>query len=88
MAVNSDDVRRGAIVLARLPGDEARPMAVVRSDLLADLSHATVLPITTELRDSLDFRITVEPTEENKLKSRSQIMADWPQTLRLNAIRL
>ena len=38
MAVTADAVRRGTVVLVRLPRDKARPAVVVRSDLLAELS--------------------------------------------------
>jgi mRNA-degrading endonuclease toxin of MazEF toxin-antitoxin module len=30
----------------------------------------------------VDFRITVEPSEQNGLRETSQIMVDWPQTVR------
>jgi mRNA interferase MazF len=82
MALTPDQIRRGAIVLVRLPDDKARPAVVVRADILTELSHATVLPLTTELRPEVDFRITVEPTEPNGLQETSQIMVDWPQTVR------
>jgi mRNA-degrading endonuclease toxin of MazEF toxin-antitoxin module len=38
MAVTPDAVRRGTVLLVRLPGDKARPAVVVRSDLLSELS--------------------------------------------------
>ena len=55
---------------------------VVRSDLLALLSYATVLPLTTESRRDVDFRISVAPTDRNGLREPSQVMVDWPQTVR------
>lgn len=82
MALTPEQIRRGAIVLVRLPDDKGRPALVVRADILAELSYATILPLTTELRAELDFRITVEPTEQNGLRETSQIMVDWPQTVR------
>jgi mRNA interferase MazF len=54
----------------------------MRADILAELSYATILPLTTELRQEVDFRITVDPTEQNGLRETSQIMVDWPQTVR------
>ena len=73
------------MVLVRLPRDKARPAVVVRSDLLAELSYATVLPITTELRpDVPNLRIDVAPTPENGLRVPSQVMVDWPQTVRFS----
>ena len=38
--------------------------------------------MTTELRQDVDLRITVQPTEQNGLRETSQIMVDWPQTVR------
>ena len=54
---------------------------VVRSDLLAELSYATVLPITTELRADISMRIEVVPSMENGLRELSQVMVDWRQTV-------
>jgi mRNA interferase MazF len=82
MALTSGAVRRGAVVLVRLPRDKARPAVVVRSNLLAELSYATILPITSELRESVSMRIDVEPNPENGLRAASQVMVDWPQTVR------
>ena len=84
MAVDPDAVRRGAVVLVRLPGDKGRPAVVIRADLLAELSYATVLPITSELRERATLRIDVGPTPENGLRLASQVMADWPQTVRFS----
>lgn len=70
------------MVLVRLPRDKARPTVVIRSDLLAELSYAMVLPITTELRDGVSLRIDVAPSSENGLRAASQVIVDWPQTVR------
>jgi mRNA-degrading endonuclease toxin of MazEF toxin-antitoxin module len=50
MALTPEQIRRGVIVLVRLPDDKSRPAVIVRGDILADLSYATILPLTTELR--------------------------------------
>lgn len=55
---------------------------MVRSDLLAELSYATVLPITTELRADVSMRVDLDPGSENGLRQPSQVMVDWPQTVR------
>jgi mRNA interferase MazF len=55
---------------------------VVRSDLFDDLNYATVLPITTDLRPGFSMRVDLQPDSENGLRSVSQVMVDWPQTLR------
>ena len=84
MALDPEAVRRGVVVLIRLPRDKARPAVVVRSDLLAELSYATVLPITSELRPGISLRIDVAPTAANGLRAESQVMVDWPQTVRFS----
>ncbi len=84
MALAPEAVRRGAVVLVRLPRDKARPAVVVRSDLLAELSYATVLPITTDLRAGFSLRIDLAPSQGNGLRAASQVMADWPQTVRFS----
>jgi len=86
MAVAPDAIRRGVVVLVRLPRDKARPAVVVRSDLLADLSYATILPITSELRADVSLRIDIAPDPANGLRALSQVMTDWPQTIRLSEI--
>jgi mRNA interferase MazF len=72
------------VVVVRLARDKARPAVIVRSDLLAELPYATILPITTELRPGLSMRIDLEPSTDNGLRSASQVMVDWPQTIRLS----
>lgn len=86
MAVEAAAIRRGAVVLVRLPRDKARPAVVVRSDLLSGLSYATVLPITSELRADISLRVDIAPTPGNGLRAASQVMADWPQTVRFSEI--
>jgi mRNA interferase MazF len=70
------------VALVRRPRDKARAAVVVRSDLLAGLSCATALPITTDLRAGVSMRIDLAPSAENGLRSASQVMVDWPQTIR------
>lgn len=84
MVLAPEAVRRGAVVLVRLPRDKARPAVVMRSDLLAELSYATVLPITTDLRTGISLRIDLAPSQENGLHAASQVMTDWPQTVRFS----
>ncbi len=84
MALAPDAVRRGSVALVRLPRDKARPAVVVRSNLLSELSYATVLPITTDLRSNVSLRIDIEPTDGNGLRESSQVMVDWPQTVRFS----
>jgi mRNA interferase MazF len=86
VVLTPDAVQRGVVVLVRLPRDKARPAVVVRSDLLSELSYATVLPITTELRAGVSLRIDLAPNQENGLRAASQVMVDWPQTVRFSGM--
>ena len=42
--------------------------------------------MTSDLADAPDFRITLEPRAENGLRTRSQIKADKPVTVRRDRI--
>lgn len=66
------------LVAARGPyTGKPRPAVVVQSDLF-NPTHAsvTLCLITSELRDAPLFRPTIEPTAQNGLKTRSQVMVD------------
>ena len=76
-------VQRGDVIKMRLARDKGRPAVVIRSNLYSHLSYVTILPFTTfGRRDDIDVRITVEPTPANGLERASQVMVDWPQTVR------
>lgn len=83
------EIRRGNLVTAALPGDygKPRPVLVVQDDAFNELASTTVLPLTTDLREFSLFRITVEPSRENGLRERSQIMVDKATTLARSKIR-
>jgi mRNA interferase MazF len=76
-------VRRGDIVTIVLPGayGKPRPALIVQSDLFDALASVTVLPVTSELRTAPLLRIAVEPTADNGLRKKSQIMVDKAQTV-------
>ncbi len=75
-------MRRGDLVTVALQGDQGkpRPALVVQADYFGDLGSVTVLPITSTLVEAPLMRVPVEPSEDNGLAKRSQIMADKPQT--------
>jgi mRNA interferase MazF len=75
-------VRRGDLVTVALQGDQGkpRPALVLQADHFGDLASVTVLPITSTLVDAPLLRVSIEPSEENGLARRSQIMVDKPQT--------
>ncbi len=76
-------MKRGDLVIVSLSGDYGKPCPalIIQSSLFDDLESVTVLPITSELRETPLFRITIKPTEENKLKKISQVMIDKAHTL-------
>jgi len=75
-------MRRGDLVTVSLPGDygKPRPALVIQSDLLSSLESVLLCPVTSHLREAL-FRVTLEPTPMNGLKSLSQAMLDKLSTL-------
>ena len=45
-----------------------------------------VCQMTSDISGAPDFRVTIEPTERNGLRLRSQVMADKPVTIRRERI--
>jgi mRNA interferase MazF len=77
------EVNRGDLITIALPGDygKPRPALVVQSDAFSGLESVTVLRLTSETHRLPLIRITVEPTIENGLVKRSQIMIDKAATV-------
>ena len=78
-------MKRGDMVTVAAPGDygKPRPAIIVQTDALpAAHSSVVVCQMTPEIAKAPDFRITLEPTEKNGLRTRSPIMADKPVTIR------
>ena len=78
-------MKRGDLVVVAMHGDDGkpRPALVVQTDLFTD-THAsiTVAPVTRTIVDTPLFRVTVEPSRRNGLRSVSQIMVDKITTVR------
>jgi len=76
-------VKRGDVVTIALQGDygKPRPALVIQSDLFDSHPSVTILPITSELRETPLFRVDVEPNDANGLRKKSQIMVDKAQTV-------
>ncbi|MBL8568787.1 MAG: type II toxin-antitoxin system PemK/MazF family toxin [Phreatobacter sp.] len=78
-------MRRGDVVLVAVAGDYGtpRPAVIVQTDAFP-LGHGSMVicRMTTVIVDAADFRITVEPSTSNGLRSISQVMADKPVTVR------
>ncbi len=76
-------MRRGDLVTVALQGayGKPRPALVIQSDLFAEHPSVTLLPVTSELRDTPLFRVPVSPLPENGLRKPSQVMVDKAQTV-------
>lgn len=83
-------VRRGDITLIVVSGDygKPRPAVVVQTDL-ANETHASIVvcPLTTHLQDAPLFRLPVEPSSDNGLNKKSQIMVDKIVAVRKDKVR-
>ena len=82
-------MRRGDLVTVAAAGDygKPRPAVIVQTDAFPE-NHASVVvcQLTSELADAPDFRVTIEPSPENGLRLKSQVMADKPVTMRRERI--
>ena len=82
-------MRRGDVVIVAATGDygKPRPAVVVQTDALTK-RHASVIvcQMTSQLVEAPDFRVAIDPSAANGLRTRSQIMADKPVTVRRTRI--
>ena len=82
-------MKRGDVVTVAAAGDygKPRPAVIVQTDALPAV-HASVVvcQMTSECSDAPDFRVTIDPTAQNGLLVRSQVMADKPVTVRRERI--
>ena len=82
-------MKRGYVVTVAAAGDygKPRPAVIVQTDALPG-EHASVVicQMTSECNDAPDFRVTIDPTDENGLRVQSQVMADKPVTVRRERI--
>lgn len=76
--------RRGDLVTVAIQGDfgKPRPALVIQSDLFNE-THPTVMLclVSSELRDTPLFRLTVSPTPDNGLIHDSQVQIDKVMTV-------
>ncbi|MGB1109080.1 MAG: type II toxin-antitoxin system PemK/MazF family toxin [Gammaproteobacteria bacterium] len=81
-------MRRGDVVTVAMQGDlgKPRPAIVIQADYFSETSTITVLPVTSEITEAPLLRITLEPSEENGLRKRSQVMVDKPVTVKREKI--
>lgn len=76
-------MRRGDLVTVVLQGayGKPRPALIIQSDLFAEHPSVTVLPVTSELRETPLFRVMLDPDSGNGLQKPSQVMIDKAQTI-------
>jgi mRNA interferase MazF len=83
-------MNRGDLVLVVSPGDygKPRPAVVVQTDLLNE-THASlaVCLLTTHAVDAPLFRLDIEPTPQNGLQAKSQIMVDKIVSLKRERVK-
>jgi mRNA interferase MazF len=75
-------------VVVAFQGDygKPRPALVVQAELFSEHPSLTVLPVTSTIVDAPLFRITIEPSTGNGLRSVSQVMVDKVTTVRRDRI--
>ncbi len=82
-------MRRGDLVTVAIQGDygKPRPALVIQSNLFADHPSVTILPLTSELRETPIFRVRILPDQTNGLRVPSDVMIDKLHTVAREKIR-
>ena len=82
-------MKRGDVITVALPGDfgKPRPAVIIQSDLFANHTTVTVLPVTSTMRQASPlFRLELIPSTENGLQVPSCVMVDRTMSVRPNKI--
>ncbi len=82
-------MKRGDVVTVAAAGEygKPRPAVIVQTDgLPAEHASVVICQMTSECHDAADFRVTIDPSESNGMRLRSQVMADKPVTVRRERI--
>jgi mRNA interferase MazF len=78
-------MKRGDVVTVATAGDygKPRPAVIITDDAILEDGHQAiaVCQLTSTLNELADYRVTVDPTPEDGLRVRSDIMADKPATV-------
>jgi mRNA interferase MazF len=74
-------VRRGEIWSVAGAGNYPRPAVILQDDRIYTTDSITVCPLTSDPSDASLFRLAVEPSEENGLRSASRLMVDKISTV-------
>ena len=67
-----------------MPGDfgKPRPALVIQADQFSEVATTTVVLISSTLVDAPLIRLPIDPSPENGLRQRSQVMVDKTMTVR------
>ena len=81
-------MRRGDLVTIAIQGDfgKLRPALLIQCDQYDEHANVTVLPVTSALVAAPLFRITIQPSTENGLQKRSQVMVDKAVTVKRDKV--
>ncbi|MGE0106750.1 MAG: type II toxin-antitoxin system PemK/MazF family toxin [Thiomonas sp.] len=79
---------RGDLVTIAMQGDfgKPRPALVVQANQFSKNGSVTVLPVTSTLVAAPLLRVMVQPSAENGLHHRSQVMVDKAMTVKRNKV--
>ena len=82
-------MKRGDLVTVALSGDygKTRPALVIQSNLFAAHPSLTILPLTSELRETPIFRVRILPDPANGLRAPSDVMIDKLHTVAREKVR-
>ena len=81
-------MKRGDLVTIAFPGDfgKPRPALIIQSDQFDQTGTVTVLLLSRTLVDAPLIRTTIEPTQTNGLRKRSQVMVDKAMSVKRDKI--
>jgi mRNA interferase MazF len=76
-------MKRGDLITVALPGayGKPRPAVVIQSNAYENLASVTFLPLSSDILPTRAFRVVIEPTDDNRLRVQSQVLADKCSTL-------
>jgi len=81
-------LRRGDIAIGASDGDygKPRPVLIIQADRMAETDSVLVCPITSHQTAAV-YRVPLEPSDGNGLRSASEVMVDKLQAIRRSKVR-
>ena len=80
-------LRRGDLVTASSKKDKIRPFLVIQSEQFDTPISIVMMPITSTITPKPLLRVSVQPSDKNKLKEQSEIMIDKIMTVNRKQIK-